>query len=60
LSDQRIDEAIALCSRLGLDKTLQNVEDIDFQGQTLLRILRSPAIVTVLVYFFFAYLSANV
>lgn len=59
LSDQRIDEAIALCAKLGLNKTLQNVEDIDFQGQTLLRVLRSPAILTILTYFFFAYLSAN-
>ena len=59
LSDQRIDKAIALCAKLGLDKTLQNVEDIDFQGQTLLRLLRSPPILTALAYFFFAYLSAN-
>ena len=59
LSDQRIDEAIALCGKLGLDKTLQNVQDIDFQGQTLLRVLRSPRMLTALAYFFFAYLSAN-
>jgi flavin-dependent dehydrogenase len=59
LSDQRIDEAIALCTKLGLDKTLQNARDIDFQGQTLLQVLRSPRMLTALVYFFFAYLSAN-
>jgi flavin-dependent dehydrogenase len=59
LSDQRIDEAIALCTKLGLDKTLQNAKDIDFQGQTLLQVLRSPRMLTALAYFFFAYLSAN-
>jgi len=59
LSDQRIDEAIALCAKLGLDSTLHNVKDIDFQGQTLLRVLRSPRMLTALAYFFFAYLSAN-
>jgi digeranylgeranylglycerophospholipid reductase len=59
LSDRRIDEAVALCAKLGLDKTLQNVQDIDFQGQTLLRALRSPRLLTALAYFFFAYLSAN-
>jgi hypothetical protein len=59
LSDQRIDEAIALCTKLGLDKTLQNARDIDFQGQTLLQVLRSPRMLTALAYFFFAYLSAN-
>ena len=59
LSDQRIDEAIALCAKLRLDKTLQNVRDIDFQGQSLLHVLRSPRMLTALAYFFFAYLSAN-
>ncbi len=59
LSDQRIDEAVALCAKLGLNKTLENVEDIDFQGQTLLRVLRSPRMLTALAYFFFAYLAAN-
>lgn len=59
LSDKKVDDAIALCAKLGLDKTLQNVKDIDFQGQTLFQVLRSPRMLTVLAYFFFAYLSAN-
>jgi geranylgeranyl reductase family protein len=59
LSDPRIDETITLCTKLGLDKALQNVKDIDFQGQTLLHVLRSPRMLTALTYFFFAYLSAN-
>jgi geranylgeranyl reductase family protein len=59
LSDQKVDDAIALCAKLGLDKSLQNVKDIDFQGQTLLHVLRSPRMLTALAYFFFAYLSAN-
>jgi flavin-dependent dehydrogenase len=58
-SDQRIDEAIALCAKLSLDKALQTVKDIDFQGQTLLRILRSPRMLTALAYFFLAYVSTN-
>jgi geranylgeranyl reductase family protein len=59
LSDERVDDAIALCAKLRLDKILQNVKDIDFQGQTLLQVLRSPRMLTALAYFFFAYLSAN-
>jgi geranylgeranyl reductase family protein len=59
MSDERLDDMIGLCTRLGLDKTLQNVKDIDFQGQTFLRVLRSPRILTALSYFIFAYLSAN-
>lgn len=60
MSDERIDKVILLCRRLGLDSTLQSVEDIDFQGRTLLRVLRSPRMLTALGYFFFAYLSANI
>jgi digeranylgeranylglycerophospholipid reductase len=59
LPDGKVDDAIALCAKLGLDKTLQNVKDIDFQGRTLLQVLRSPRMLTALAYFFFAYLSAN-
>jgi geranylgeranyl reductase family protein len=59
LSDKKVDDAITLCTRIGLDKALQNVRDIDFQGQTFIRALRSPRVLTALAYFFFAYLSAN-
>jgi digeranylgeranylglycerophospholipid reductase len=59
LPDKKVDDAIALCTKLGLDKALQNVKDIDFQGQTFIKVLRSPRMLTALAYFFFAYLSAN-
>jgi digeranylgeranylglycerophospholipid reductase len=59
LSDERVDNLVGLCRKLGLDSTLQNLEDIDFQGHTFLRALRSPRMLTALGYFFFAYLSAN-
>ena len=41
LSDEKLDDMIGLCTRLGLDKTLQSVKDIDFQGHALLHVLRS-------------------
>jgi digeranylgeranylglycerophospholipid reductase len=59
VSDEKLDHAIGLCTKLGLDKTLQKVEDVDFQGQSLLRLLRSPSVLSALFYFFFLYLSAN-
>jgi len=59
MPDGKLDDMIGLCARLGLDKTLQNVTDIDFQGQAFLRVLRSPRMLTALSYFIFAYLSAN-
>jgi len=59
MSDERVDDAIGFCKKLKLDQTLQNVKDIDFQGHSILRLLRSPRMLTALFYFFFVYLSAN-
>jgi geranylgeranyl reductase family protein len=59
LSDERVDKALRFCATLGLDKTLLNVEEIDFQGHTLLKILNKPAICVALAYFLMLYLSAN-
>ena len=59
MSDKKLDEMIGLCTKLGLDKTLQSVKDIDFQGQSLLRVLRSPRMLGALGFFFYVYLSAN-
>jgi len=59
LSDKKVDEVLRFCARIGLDKTLENVEEIDFQGQALLRILTKPAMFAALAYFLKLYLSAN-
>jgi len=59
LSDEKIDDVLRFCTRIGLDKTLENVDEIDFQGQLLLKILTKPAMVAALAYFLKLYLSAN-
>ena len=59
LSDEKIDDALRFCRRVGLDEALANVDEIDFQGQTLLRMLKKPNAVAALVYFLLLYLSAN-
>jgi digeranylgeranylglycerophospholipid reductase len=59
MSDEKVDDAISLCRKLDLDKNLQNIKDIDFQGQSILRLLPNPRILTALFYFFLLYLSAN-
>lgn len=59
MSDKNIDDAISFCKKLRLDEILQNFEDIDFQGQSILRLLRSPRMLVTLFYFFLLYLSAN-
>jgi digeranylgeranylglycerophospholipid reductase len=59
LSDEKLDKALRFCARIGLDKTLANVEEIDFQGQMLLKILTKPAMFATLAYFLKLYLSAK-
>lgn len=59
LSDKNVDDAINFCTKLRLDKALQNLRDIDFQGQALLGALQNPRMLTALIYFFLLYLSAN-
>jgi digeranylgeranylglycerophospholipid reductase len=59
LSDAKLDDVLRFCARIGLNKTLGNVDEIDFQGQMLLKILPKPAMFAALAYFLKLYLSAN-
>jgi digeranylgeranylglycerophospholipid reductase len=59
LPDDKIDDAINFCAKIGLDKALQNVEDIDFQGRSFLHMLWSPRVLIALFYFFLSCLFAN-
>ncbi len=59
LSDAKLDEVLRFCAKIGLDKTLKNVEEIDFQGQAFLKILTKPTMFAALAYFLKLYLSAN-
>ena len=59
LSDDKLDDILRFCARVGLNKTLENVEEIDFQGQLFLKIVTKPAMFVALAYFLKLYLSAN-
>jgi digeranylgeranylglycerophospholipid reductase len=59
MSDESVDSLIGLCSRFGLEKAFQSVEDVDFQGRSLLRFLRSPRVLAAVGCFLFSYLPAN-
>ena len=59
LSDREIDETFGFFEKIGLDKSLQGVSELDFQGRTLLSILKSPRALASLAYFFRLYLFAN-
>ena len=59
LSDEKVDEVLRFCARIGLEKTFGSVDEIDFQGQMLLKILTKPAMFAALAFFLKLYLSAN-
>lgn len=59
MSDGKLDRLIYVCSRLGLEKTLRSVNDIDFQGRSLLNTLRSPRMLTAIGYFLLTYFVGN-
>jgi len=59
LSDDKLDEMLRVCGKLGVDKSLRNVDEIDFQGKMLLTAVHKPAIAASLLYFGLLYLSAN-
>jgi digeranylgeranylglycerophospholipid reductase len=59
LSDDKLNEVLRFCAKIGLDKTLGGFDQIDFQGQMLLKILTRPAMFAALAYFLKVYLSAN-
>jgi hypothetical protein len=50
---------LRVCGKLGVDKALQGVDEIDFQGKMLLTAARKPSMAAALLYFGLLYLSAN-
>jgi digeranylgeranylglycerophospholipid reductase len=59
LSDERLDEMLRVCAKLGVDRALRDVDEIDFQGKMLLTAVRKPAMAAAMAYFGLLYLSAN-
>jgi digeranylgeranylglycerophospholipid reductase len=56
-SDSKLDRFVQFAGRVGLGRTLQDVEEIDFQGRTLISILRKPAAYATLAYLIGLYLA---
>ncbi|MCX8153150.1 MAG: NAD(P)/FAD-dependent oxidoreductase [Candidatus Bathyarchaeota archaeon] len=59
LSDEDLDALLRFYTRIGLDKALANIEEVDFQGKLLLGILNKPAMFASMAYLLKLYLSAN-
>jgi digeranylgeranylglycerophospholipid reductase len=59
LSDEKVDEMLRFCGKLGVDRALNDVDEIDFQGKMILTALRKPSMMATFAYFSLLYLSAN-
>jgi len=58
LSDKKTDTLIDLCNRLGVDKVLEKVGDVDFQGRSLIPMMRYPGALAVVGFFVFSWLTS--
>ncbi len=59
LSDNRVDRIIDLCNRLGVNGLLERFGDLDFQGRSLIPMMRYPGTLAVLIYFFGSWLISS-
>jgi digeranylgeranylglycerophospholipid reductase len=59
LSDEKLDEMLRICGKLGVDRALSDVTEIDFQGKMLLTVIGKPSMLAALAYLGLLYLSAN-
>lgn len=59
LSDNQLDRIISLCRELGMNRIVEEVGDLDFQGRTLIRAIRHPTSLFVLSYFLFSSLFSK-
>ena len=60
LSDYKIDKIVDLCERLGMDAVLEEVGDLDFQGASLIRMIRRPSTVVMTLYSIFSALTSSI
>lgn len=59
ISDQKLDKILRFCKRIGLNKAIENVEEIDLQGRTLFKTIVKPTVFVTLIYLLINYLVAN-
>ncbi len=59
LSGQQLDRMIEISARFGLNTILNDVEDMDLQGRSLIRLLPNPRTLLAILYFLNAYLTCK-
>jgi len=59
LSDDKLDKIINLCTKLEINKVLEETGDADFMGRSLIRMLPNPATLTTALYFVFHSITSD-
>jgi len=59
VSDSRLDSIIELCNRVGVTDVLERFGDVDFQGRSLVSMVRHPAAFAVGAYFIYSWLIST-
>jgi digeranylgeranylglycerophospholipid reductase len=58
LSDKKMDKIISLCTELEINKFLEEVGDLDFQGRSLIHMVRHPNVLALALYSLFSSLTS--
>ena len=59
IPDNKLEGVIDWCNRLGVDNVLEKFGDIDFQGRSLIPMVKHPAALSVIGYFVFSWLTSS-
>jgi digeranylgeranylglycerophospholipid reductase len=59
LSDKSMDRVIDLCNKFGVSEIIERFGDIDFQGRSLISMVKHPGILAVIGYFIFSWFTSS-
>lgn len=59
LSDDKVDKIVGLCTKLRVNEVLEEVGDLDFQGKSLIPMVKHPAALIVMLYSIMAWLTSS-
>jgi digeranylgeranylglycerophospholipid reductase len=59
LYDEKLNEALRFCNAIALNKAFRDVDEIDLQGRTLLKMMNKPAVFASLAYFLMLFFLAD-
>ena len=59
LSDDKVDKIIGLCAKFGVDDVLEEVGDLDFQGRSLIPMIKHPTTLVTMLYFILSWLTSS-